>query len=93
MAMKANRISTDWIRETREQFRDFLDETNFLDPERPLLYPDLSNFKSIMKNNCVALKKFLQQILAKHQASMIVKTSKVKLFSFLGLTMSIQADS
>ena len=34
MARKANKISTRWIRETREAFRDFLDETNFPDPER-----------------------------------------------------------
>lgn len=34
MVGKANKISTCWIRETREAFRDFLDETNFPDPER-----------------------------------------------------------
>ena len=34
MPRKANKISTRWIRETREAFRDFLDETNFPDPER-----------------------------------------------------------
>ena len=34
MARKANKISTNWIRETGEVFRDFLDETNFPDPER-----------------------------------------------------------
>ena len=34
MADKANKISIRWIRETREAFRDFLDETNFPDPER-----------------------------------------------------------
>ena len=34
MVRKANKISTRWIRETREAFRDFLDETNFPDPER-----------------------------------------------------------
>ena len=34
MARKANKISTRWIRETREAFRGFLDETNFPDPER-----------------------------------------------------------
>ena len=34
MPRKANKISTRWIRETREAFRNFLDETNFPDPER-----------------------------------------------------------
>lgn len=34
MADKVKKISTRWIRETREAFRDFLDETNFHDPER-----------------------------------------------------------
>ncbi len=34
MPRKANKISTRWIRETREAFRDFLDETNFPDPQR-----------------------------------------------------------
>ena len=34
MASKANKISTRWIRETRDAFRRFLDETNFPDPER-----------------------------------------------------------
>ena len=34
MPRKANKISTRWILETREAFRDFLDETNFPDPER-----------------------------------------------------------
>ena len=34
MPRKANKISTRWIRETREVFREFLDETNFPDPER-----------------------------------------------------------
>lgn len=34
MAKKSNKISTRWIRETRRDFREFLDETNFPDPER-----------------------------------------------------------
>ena len=34
MPRKANKISTRWIRETRDAFRGFLDETNFPDPER-----------------------------------------------------------
>ena len=34
MTRKANKISTKWIRETRDAFREFLDETNFPDPER-----------------------------------------------------------
>ena len=34
MTRKANKISSQWIRETRKAFRDFLDETNFPDPER-----------------------------------------------------------
>ena len=34
MAKKANKISTRWIRETRNDFREFLDETDFPDPER-----------------------------------------------------------
>jgi hypothetical protein len=34
MTRKANKISSQWIRETRKVFRDFLDETNFPDPER-----------------------------------------------------------
>ena len=33
MVRKANKISTRWIRETREAFRAFLDETNLPDPE------------------------------------------------------------
>ena len=35
MAIKSNKISKQWIRETRGDFRDFLDETDFPDPERP----------------------------------------------------------
>jgi len=34
MTTKSNKISTRWIRETRDDFRSFLDETNFSDPER-----------------------------------------------------------
>ena len=34
MASKANKISTRWIRQTRDAFRSFLNETNFPDPER-----------------------------------------------------------
>ena len=34
MAKKSNKISTRWIRETRNDFRAFLDETDFPDPER-----------------------------------------------------------
>jgi len=34
MAKKSNKISTRWIRETRNDFRAFLDETNFPDPDR-----------------------------------------------------------
>ena len=34
MAKPANKISDEWIRETREFFREFLDETGFPDPER-----------------------------------------------------------
>ena len=34
MASKTNKISTRWIRQTRDDFREFLDETNFPDPQR-----------------------------------------------------------
>ena len=34
MAKKADKISTRWIRQTRDDFRAFLDETDFPDPER-----------------------------------------------------------
>ena len=34
MVRKSNKISTHWIRETRNDFRAFLDETNFPDPEK-----------------------------------------------------------
>ena len=34
MAKGAKRISEEWIVETRELFREFLDETGFPDPER-----------------------------------------------------------
>ncbi len=34
MAKKSNKISTRWISETRDDFRAFLDETDFPDPER-----------------------------------------------------------
>jgi len=34
MAKKSNKISTRWIRETRNDFRVFLNETNFPDPDR-----------------------------------------------------------
>lgn len=34
MGKKADKISTTWIRETRADFRAFLDETDFPDPER-----------------------------------------------------------
>jgi hypothetical protein len=34
MAVKPNKISARWIRETRDDFRAFLDETNFPDPDR-----------------------------------------------------------
>ena len=34
MAIKNSKVSTRWIRETREAFRAFLDETEFPDPER-----------------------------------------------------------
>ena len=34
MATKSNKISKRWIRETRDDFRAFLDETDFPDPER-----------------------------------------------------------
>jgi len=35
MARRAKKISEKWILESRELFRDFLDETDFPDPERP----------------------------------------------------------
>jgi hypothetical protein len=34
MAKKSDKISIQWIRETRSDFRAFLDETDFPDPER-----------------------------------------------------------
>ena len=34
MGKKSNKISTRWISETRDEFRAFLDETDFPDPER-----------------------------------------------------------
>jgi len=34
MAKKSNKISPQWISETRDDFRAFLDETDFPDPER-----------------------------------------------------------
>jgi len=34
MAVKSNKISEHWIRETRDAFTNFLDETNFPDPKR-----------------------------------------------------------
>ena len=34
MAPKTNKISTRWIRQTRDDFRQFLDETHFPDPQR-----------------------------------------------------------
>jgi len=34
MAKRAKKISKKWIEQTREFFRDFLDETNFPDPDR-----------------------------------------------------------
>jgi hypothetical protein len=34
MAKQSNKISTRWISETRKQFRAFLDETDFPDPQR-----------------------------------------------------------
>jgi hypothetical protein len=34
MAKKSNKISAQWIRETRSDFRAFLDETDFPDPQR-----------------------------------------------------------
>ena len=46
MAKRANKISKKWILETRDMFREFLDETDFPDPERlgergpKLVYPE-----------------------------------------------------
>ena len=34
MAKQPNKISTRWIRETRDEFKTFLEETNFPAPER-----------------------------------------------------------
>lgn len=34
MGAKADKISTRWIQQTRTDFREFLDETGFPDPER-----------------------------------------------------------
>jgi hypothetical protein len=34
MAKQSNKISIHWIRETRNEFRAFLDETDFPDPQR-----------------------------------------------------------
>ena len=34
MAKKSNKISTRWISETRDEFRAFLQETDFPDPDR-----------------------------------------------------------
>ena len=55
MAIKSNKISTRWIRETRNDFRAFLDETDFPDPERlwergpKFKYPEcLINFNAIL---------------------------------------------
>ena len=46
MTVKPRRISKRWIQKTREYFREFLDETDFPDPERlgsrgpKFLYPE-----------------------------------------------------
>ena len=46
MPVKPRRISTRWIQKTREYFREFLNETDFPDPERlgergpKFLYPE-----------------------------------------------------
>lgn len=46
MAKRAKKISNKWIEQTREFFRDFLDETDFPDPDRTgergpkFLYPE-----------------------------------------------------
>jgi hypothetical protein len=46
MAKRAKKISEKWILETREMFREFLDQTDFPDPERlgergpKLMYPE-----------------------------------------------------
>ena len=46
MAKRAKKISEKWILETREMFREFLNETDFPDPERlgergpRLVYPE-----------------------------------------------------
>jgi hypothetical protein len=46
MTAKPHKISKRWIQRTREYFREFLDETDFPDPERPgtrgpkFLYPE-----------------------------------------------------
>ena len=34
MVKQSNKIATRWIRETRKEFRAFLDETDFPDPQR-----------------------------------------------------------
>jgi len=34
MTKKTNKISAQWMLETRNDFRAFLDETNFPDPQR-----------------------------------------------------------
>lgn len=51
MARKANKISTRWNRETREAFRDFLDKTNFPDPERLIMFIAILLIKLKIKSN------------------------------------------
>lgn len=55
MTKKTNKISTQWIRETRRDFREFLDETDLPDPEqlgergRAFTYPEwLTMFIAIL---------------------------------------------
>lgn len=49
MAIKERKISSKWIEQTRDYFREFLDETDFPDPDRlgergpKFYYPDAVN--------------------------------------------------
>ena len=64
MGKKSNKISTHWILETRDDFRNFLDETDFPDPQRMgergpnFRYPEwLIMFIAILSANQRAFKK------------------------------------
>jgi len=85
MAKQAKKILEKWILETREMFREFLDETDFPDPERldehgpKLMYPEWIIMFIAVLSVIIKVKSYVQiHKMAKQYRDIIAKDLSLK---------------